>query len=585
MSAVDPVAGWPRGSPVTIRDRSGLAGKGLIGRLALALAALAAIAPAGASAQVPAYREIASAGPLTNIYAGNTLACQVRYLGDQGLSFYSPSSIPGNCGTRLAVGGTTQGFLPVSQSAVVGNGSQADPFRVVTAVETSSGLQVVQTDTYVVGSDFYRSDVTVSNPGPAPVSGVLLHGADCYLQDSDSGFGFFDAATGGIYCTANPNNSPPARVEGFVPLSPGSRYFEGSYTAAFSPGPTGFPNTCLCLQRLDNGMALSWEIAVPVGGQVSRSFATTFSPTGRIFGQPPPDTTPPETSVTSGPPPLVRGNTATFSFNSSEPGSTFECSLDGGPFAPCGSPFTTPPLAPGSHTLAVRSRDAAGNVDQTPTVYTFRIAAALADLPAPELGREVNVQAVRGTVLVGVPAGRARSARAGASQKGLRFVPLEEARQIPVGSFLDTKRGTVRLVSATGTSNRTQRGDFNAGLFQILQSRNRKAKGLTELRLKGASFNSCRKPSRRRRGRATAAGRRKLSNRTIRSLRGNAKGNFRTRGRHSAATVRGTIWLTADRCDGTLTKVTRGRVAVRDLRRKRTITLTAGKSYLARATR
>jgi hypothetical protein len=47
--------------------------------------------------------------------------------------------------------------------------------------------------------------------------------------------------------------------------------------------------------------------------------------------------------------------------------------------------------------------------------------------------------------------------------------------------------------------------------------------------------------------------------------------------------VRGTVWTTADRCDGTLTKVTRGKVAVRDFRRKRTIVLTRGKRYLARA--
>lgn len=43
--------------------------------------------------------------------------------------------------------------------------------------------------------------------------------------------------------------------------------------------------------------------------------------------------------------------------------------------------------------------------------------------------------------------------------------------------------------------------------------------------------------------------------------------------------------MTADRCDGTLTKVTRGRVAVRDFRRKKTVLLRAGKSYLARAPR
>jgi len=49
--------------------------------------------------------------------------------------------------------------------------------------------------------------------------------------------------------------------------------------------------------------------------------------------------------------------------------------------------------------------------------------------------------------------------------------------------------------------------------------------------------------------------------------------------------VRGTLWLTADRCDGTLTRVTRGRVAVHDFRRRRTVLVRAGKSYLARARR
>ena len=47
--------------------------------------------------------------------------------------------------------------------------------------------------------------------------------------------------------------------------------------------------------------------------------------------------------------------------------------------------------------------------------------------------------------------------------------------------------------------------------------------------------------------------------------------------------MRGTKWLTVDRCDGTLTKVTRGRVAVRDFRRKKTVLVKRGKSYLAKA--
>ena len=68
-------------------------------------------------------------------------------------------------------------------------------------------------------------------------------------------------------------------------------------------------------------------------------------------------------------------------------------------------------------------------------------------------------------------------------------------------------------------------------------------------------------------------------------LWGSGKGKFRTSGKYSSATVRGTIWLVEDRCDGTLTKVTRGTVQVRDLRRKKTVTVRAGHSYLARAQR
>jgi sugar lactone lactonase YvrE len=204
-------------------------------------------------------------------------------------------------------------------------------------------------------------------------------------------------------------------------------------------------------------------------------------------------------------------------------------------------------------------------------------------LPSPVVGVAVNVAVVRGTVTVAMPSAAARASGARASQKGLEFVPLTADRQIPVGSFLDTRRGTVELVSATGRGAKTQAGRFNAGLFQVLQGRARRARGLTELRLKGSSFKRCR--ARAGRSAAGRAGAAQVSRRTIRRLRANARGRFRTRGRNSSATVRGTIWTTTDRCDGTLTKVSRGRVVVRDLRRRRNITLTAGKSYLARAPR
>ena len=50
----------------------------------------------------------------------------------------------------------------------------------------------------------------------------------------------------------------------------------------------------------------------------------------------------------------------------------------------------------------------------------------------------------------------------------------------------------------------------------------------------------------------------------------------------AAATVRGTHWLTADRCDGTLTKVVRGVVQVADLPKHKTVSVPAGHSYLAK---
>lgn len=62
-------------------------------------------------------------------------------------------------------------------------------------------------------------------------------------------------------------------------------------------------------------------------------------------------------------------------------------------------------------------------------------------------------------------------------------------------------------------------------------------------------------------------------------------GRFRTIGRYAAASVRGTVWNTIDRCDGTLIVVRKGSVSVRDLVRKRTVVVKAGHSYLAKAQR
>ena len=119
------------------------------------------------------------------------------------------------------------------------------------------------------------------------------------------------------------------------------------------------------------------------------------------------------------------------------------------------------------------------------------------------------------------------------------------------------------LVAAGG-----QTSDFYGGIFKIGQGKG--AKPLTTLTL--VEKLSC-----PRAGRAIAAAKKKK-----RRLWGDGSGKFRTKGKHSAATVVGTKWLVADTCTTTLTRVVRGKVKVRDFVKRKTVTVKAGGRYTAR---
>jgi hypothetical protein len=85
------------------------------------------------------------------------------------------------------------------------------------------------------------------------------------------------------------------------------------------------------------------------------------------------DTTPPQTSVTAGPSGTTSSTTASFSFSSSESGSSFECQLDAGEWELCSSPWAYVSLGLGSHTFAVKAIDPAGNADASPTSRTWTV--------------------------------------------------------------------------------------------------------------------------------------------------------------------------------------------------------------------
>ena len=179
----------------------------------------------------------------------------------------------------------------------------------------------------------------------------------------------------------------------------------------------------------------------------------------------------------------------------------------------------------------------------------------------PDLGRSLLAVPVRGEVFVRLPG-------------TTTFQPLENLRELPLGSTIDTRKGRVELTTVRNRrSTRLQDGVFHGGLFKVRQRR--RDKYVTELLLRGRL--SCPRASSANGVQAQASRKRRK-----RRLWGNGRGRFRSRGRYSSATVRGTIWLVEDRCGSTLTRVRRGKVKVRDFARDRSVVLRRGDRYVAR---
>jgi hypothetical protein len=275
----------------------------------------AAFAAAPALAAPPFQDLGVPGGPLTRVVVGNELSCQVQHTGDTSLEFFPAAAAPGDCGTFIASGGTlyapafsthdgtatgslgaTTPFAAVSQTAVTGSGGADSPRTVVTVADAGT-LRITQTDSYVAGEESYRTDIAIKNNATAPASVIVYRAGDCYLQNTDAGYGFTDPPNNGVGCAENPNNTPPGRIEEFVPISPGNKFSEDGFSTIWGQigAKAPFPDTCAhCGDSIDNGAGISWNVDVPPGATVVRSQYTTFSPTGRA-GPPPsaPASTPP----------------------------------------------------------------------------------------------------------------------------------------------------------------------------------------------------------------------------------------------------------------------------------------------------
>ena len=205
--------------------------------------------------------------------------------------------------------------------------------------------------------------------------------------------------------------------------------------------------------------------------------------------------------------------------------------------------------------------------DLSPPLVTTGASATLADGAAelagtapvllPEQSKTVVAEPVSGSVLVRSPGSQS-------------FAAFEAADDIRVGSVVDARRGVVQISAAIGSGVDT--GRFWGAVFRVSQPAGEH--GITELELLGGRPARC---DRKAPQRAAAA------KRGTGGLWGkDNKGRFRTRGRNSVATVRGTTWNVAERCAGTLTRVLEGAVEVRDPRRGKTVLLKAGQQLMVR---
>ncbi|MEN9980203.1 MAG: hypothetical protein ABIK38_07710 [candidate division WOR-3 bacterium] len=244
-------------------------------------------------------------------------------------------------------------------------------------LELLDGTTIVNVDPIDGGSIWIGARAPSSLGNLRPGWGVIFEivattcaGAQIYGRDVNDGTMFAGFTDRAYEYTAEPDFATPD------PRDPNDTRNKSGYARV----RVDVPNTCT------TGQYVEIEVYIPADSEFGLSGARhpfrltaldhIFVEISNIGGQ---DTTPPITSLDSFPPDPSNSNEATFTFSSNEPGSSFECRLDGGGWSVCNSPANYSGLGEGSHTFEVRAIDPAGNPDPSPELYSWTI-----DTIAPE---------------------------------------------------------------------------------------------------------------------------------------------------------------------------------------------------------
>ena len=142
------------------------------------------------------------------------------------------------------------------------------------------------------------------------------------------------------------------------------------------------------------------------------------------------DTTPPDTTISSGPKGLTNSDSATLAFASSEQDSVFKCALDGASPEECTSPKTYTDLVDGEHTFRVAASDEAGNEDPEPAVRRWTV-----DTTAPAIESRSPEKDARG-----VAPGKSVT---------VTFSEALDPQTVKGTSFFLTRQGATAAVPAT----------------------------------------------------------------------------------------------------------------------------------------